>query len=308
MSSVIVITGISGFLGSHMAERLCVNNKVIGLYRSSSDLWRCDEIANKNLTLINTDENGWEETAGNFKPSILIHSAWGGVAVDNRSDWETQAESINYAVRILSLAKKWKVKKFIGLGSQAEYGYYDKIIDEKHPCNPVSAYGACKLAAMQLVKSFSTAHKINWFWLRLFPLYGKREDISWFIPMVIQHALTDKELDLTGCNQHYAYLHVSDFCRLIEKIAAGKDEASGIYNVSSDKSISLRHVVETIAALSSTKAKFNFGALPYRDNQAMLMQGNAQLLYNTFQFKPEIIFENSIAELIEYYKWKYNSK
>jgi nucleoside-diphosphate-sugar epimerase len=304
MQHTILITGISGFLGSHIAERLSGSHTVIGLHRSTSDLWRIEEINNSNIILINTEEAGWQSKVIARKPGVLIHSAWSGVSAAERSDWLRQVSNLEYTVEMLMLAQQCGVSKVIGLGSQAEYGYYDGIIDEQHPVNPFSAYGAAKLAAMQIVKGFCSAGDIQWYWLRLFPLYGAREDAGWFIPMVITHALQKNKLDLSGCGQQYGYLHTSDFSRLVESIVL-QNCPSGVYNVSGDTPVALRKIVEIIAAAAHSGEVFNFGALPYRENQAMLMAGDARLLYSAAGFSPEIRLEEALQELIAYYRKKY---
>lgn len=304
MSTTILLTGITGFLGSHIAEKLVRDGHiVIALIRNSSNLWRYNEIENNSIILINSDSEGYQKEVESYNPSVLIHSAWGGVAASDRDNWEAQVANISYTADLLKLAKNIGINHFIGLGSQAEYGFFEGVVNEQKECNPLSAYGGSKLATCNIVKAFCTVHKIDWQWLRLFPMYGIRENVNWFIPMVIRHALNNKDLNLTGCEQRYGYLHVDDFCRAINKVVLQKTP-SGIFNLASNNSIQLRQLIEFIQLQTKTKATFNFGALPYRPNQVMHMEGNSDVFFRAFKFLPKADFNESVTEIINYYKLK----
>lgn len=300
---VVLLTGITGFLGSHIAEQLSRNYTVIGLLRNSSDLWRYEEIKNENIYLINTGDKDYKIQLELFAPQFLIHCAWSGVTAGERDNWSAQIENIPFTVNLLQLANELHIKQFIGLGSQAEYGLFSGSIDESYPCKPYSAYGAAKLATLNVIETYCTQHNITWYWLRIFPMYGTREGITWFIPSVINNALENAGMDLTGCEQRYGYLYVKQFSKAIEKILES-GSFPGVYNLAAKGSIRLRDVIEMIITKTNTTGNFNFGELPYRNNQVMHMEGNADKFANTFNVTLEYKFETGIDELINYYKTK----
>jgi nucleoside-diphosphate-sugar epimerase len=300
----ILLTGISGFLGSAIAEKLSAKYNVIGLIRKGSNLWRLSEINQDNIKLLDIESSTLDIELIKLKPTILIHSAWNGVAAGDREDWTNQIQNIVLTTNLLSLAKQIGIKKIIGLGSQAEYGDFEGKIDESFSPNPLSAYGASKLATMQIVQSFCNINKIEFVWLRLFPLYGEREDENWFIPIIIQNALQNKSINLTGCEQKYGYLHITDFAKAIEQVVINSYNSSGVYNLSSHFSIQLKSIVELIIKETKTTGHFNFGALPYRPNQVMHMEGNSNKFYTTFNFSVTNNLEKNIINLIKYYQTK----
>lgn len=302
-NKVVLLTGITGFLGSHIAEYLSKNYIVVGLIRNSSELWRCEEIKNENIKLVNTDDHGYRQQLEAMAPGFLIHCAWGGVAAGDRDDWSSQVKNVGFTYNFLQLAKDLGIKCFIGLGSQAEYGTFSGSVDETHNCKPLSAYGAAKLATSIIVESFCTQNDLNWYWLRIFPMYGTREGLTWFIPSVIKNALENADMELTGCEQKYGYLYVKEFCRAIEKVLQSGNHP-GVYNLAANSSIRLRDVIEMIINKTKTTGSFKFGALPYRKNQVMHMEGNSEKFFNTFDFLPVSDFETNMEELIQYYKLK----
>jgi nucleoside-diphosphate-sugar epimerase len=141
-------------LGSQIAKQLIFQGyELMATKRSSSDLWRCEEYANK-ITWINLNEATWQTKILEFNPEIIIHAAWSGVSAADRDDWDIQLSNIDLTLKLLQIAKQCKLKKFIGFGSQAEYGNFSGIIDENYPVNPNSAYGSSKIAISKIINFF----------------------------------------------------------------------------------------------------------------------------------------------------------
>jgi nucleoside-diphosphate-sugar epimerase len=303
----ILITGVTGFLGSHIVEHFVEENyHIMGLKRSTSSISKCAGFFDK-LSWLNVDEIDWKQKAISFKPDFIVHVAWTGVNSNERNDWGIQIQNIDLLYSILQIAKEVKIKKIIGFGSQAEYGYLSAVVDENYPTNPVTAYGAIKLACSELMKLFCESNGIDWYWLRLFSFFGEREDDSWLIPSVVKKMMTDTSMNLTLGEQRYAYLYVKDLADAIENIIEYSSK-SGIYNLSSDKAISLKTLLNMIKNIVNQNFELNFGALPYRVNQSMLIEGDIT------KFNSEICkidtsrFEEKLIKTIEYYRIKFKNE
>lgn len=274
----VFVTGATGFLGSHIVERL-INEEcyVIALKRKESNDWRCDEFKDK-IEWIELDKDGnWQKQILDIKPSVFIHCAWIGVEANDRNNLTCQVKNIEFLAELLELAKQIKPDKFINLGSQAEYGILHEKTSETHITKPVTAYGYVKIASLAILKAFSEQNSINWIWLRLFSVLGERENDNWLIPSLIGTMKNSKEMNLTGGVQKYAYLYVKDFCEIIKRIVYSKVE-SGVYNVSSNNLFKLRQLIEKIRDKVNPTFKLNFGALPYRENQSMHIEGDMSKL------------------------------
>lgn len=270
----VLITGITGFLGSHIAENLLANNiQVIGLKRKNSDIWRCNEFASK-IQWVDIDKNGlFKDQLLKYSFDTIIHSAWIGVESNERDNWIQQSKNISFLVDLLDVAEKVGVEKFIFLGSQSEYGNINGKITEQEKNQALNAYGSIKLACLEIVKTFCTTKNINWIWLRLFSLFGEKENQNWLIPSIIKTMLVEKEMDFTLGEQKYAYLYVKDYASMMNKIVTMPIE-SGIYNISSNKVRTIKSLVEDIKKNINPEFILNFGALNYRENQSMHMEGD----------------------------------
>ena len=87
MQQSILVSGITGFLGSHTAEKLINSGfHVIGLKRLDSDLWRCKEFQHK-ITWVNIDQYElFKDELKKYSFETIIHAAWIGVESKSRDD------------------------------------------------------------------------------------------------------------------------------------------------------------------------------------------------------------------------------
>jgi UDP-glucose 4-epimerase len=276
----ILITGITGFIGSQIAEILVNNNyTVIGLKRSQSNIWRCKKIYEKIIWVDIDGENNYKEQLEILQFETLIHSAWIGVESNERESWDLQFKNLTFLTELLQISKNVNVKKILVFGSQSEYGKFEGKITENHPTNPVNAYAATKLACLELTKNFAEINNINWVWVRVFSLFGEKEGENWLIPSTLNTIKNNLNLELTHGEQKYSYLYINDFTEIIYKIIQ-KNIDSGVYNVSSEISFSIKSIVTKIRDLVNPSFELKFGTLEYRKNQSMLIEGDIEKLEN----------------------------
>ncbi|MCX6300314.1 MAG: NAD(P)-dependent oxidoreductase [Bacteroidetes bacterium] len=303
MKSTILITGITGFLGSSIGEILCKNEyRVIATKRKTSNLKNCIEYSG-NVIWIDLDMYSWKENIVAFEPEIIIHAAWKGVELDERNNWEAQINNILFFQDLLEIAKKSKTKKIIALGSQAEYGHFDKVVSENQPLKSTTAYGVTKIIISQLLEGFSKENKIEWYWLRIFSIYGEKQSTIWLLPSVIVNiGKTDlTSMDFSKGEQKYSYLYIQDFSMAILKIVQHTQKSSGFYNISASKLISIKDIVTYIRDYINPLFILNFGVFPYRNNQLMHIVGDTKKFRKVFGEIESTTFEIAITNIIKFH-------
>lgn len=275
----IFITGATGFLGSNLAIFLSqYGHELLCLKRSSSEIGR-PKLLGSNVRWINIDKPDWKEDVRIFAPEIVIHAAWMGVSAEERANHSIQASNLGLVEDILDVSKN--AIKFIGLGSQDEYGCLNKVIDENTPLHPITPYGRVKAECAKIVKAFCVSRGVKWYWLRVFSVYGVGNHNS-IIQQVMEKIHTTTSMDTTLGEQQYAFLHVSDFCRAVHSIVVHDKPDSGTYNISSGRSIRLKDLFLQIREIYNPSFVFRFGAIPYRPGQSMLLQGDSSKFIEKF--------------------------
>lgn len=164
----IVITGVSGQVGSYMAE-YCLNlgHRVHGVIRRTSTpntLNYSHLISNPNFNLVHadlTDGGSIEEVVSSIKPLYFINlAAQSFVGVS----WKIPEETFNVdslgVIRCLEAIRKSAPDcRFYNAGSSEQFGNVDYVPqDEKHPFKPRSPYGAAKCAAHHIVKVYRESY------------------------------------------------------------------------------------------------------------------------------------------------------
>jgi len=301
----ILLTGATGFLGSHIAETLLLEkHHLILTKRTSSDLWRCASFAEK-CRWVNLDNENWEEEVCRLKPSIIINGAWDGVAAGYREEWLRQINNLNFQQKLLSIASEVNAELVIGVGSQAEYGEFNGCVDESYPTNPTSAYGVVKLCAQKIMKTYCEQNGLRWYWFRLFSCFGEKESDTWLIPSAIKKMLFSDSMDLTPGEQKYSYMYIKDVARLFA-LATTASADSGVYNVSSISQRSLKEVLNLVKTKINPSFHLNWGSLPYRKNQSMLNGGIMDKTNKVFHFVESSNWEQNLYHTIDYYQKTYN--
>lgn len=300
----VFLTGASGFIGSYVFRNL-VNDghTVLSLKRSTTNRWRIEDCAFKANWIL--DSERFDDELIQFAPDVIINLAWNGVAAKDRTDWVKQESNILMQQRLLDIALKCGTKKFIGAGSQAEYGAFENKIDETYLANPNSAYGAVKYSCLTMLKTFCEINNIEWYWFRIFPCFGPMEDENWLIPSLIKNVMTQDHMDLTAGEQKLAYLYVGEVANSITSPIASIEDKSGVYNICSDNPRPLKEMVSSIRDLVDPEFQLNFGALQYRYGQCMYMEGDTSKLKNNLYKIDTASYNERMKQTVEYYVNRY---
>jgi UDP-glucose 4-epimerase len=296
-----VVTGAAGFIGSAVAHRLVADGwEVLALVRPSGSRERLADLAREprlSLEELDVAADGAAARARDllaaFAPEAVVHAAWRGVRGPDRQD-PAQHRNVTAAVELLQAAAAAGARRFVGLGSQAEYGPRREAAREDDPTRPTSVYGAAKLAAGHLVLAIAPRLGVSAAWVRVFSIYGPGEGRGALLPDAVAALRAGRELPLTSGEQLWDYLYVDDAADALARLVASP-EATGPFNLGSGRVVRIRDVVERLAALVPARAPLRFGALP--DGEVAHLEANVERLRRTTGWEPRVALDEGLARL-----------
>ena len=297
--SRILVTGAGGFVGAAVADLAARNgHSVTALVRNPSSpravalAGRC-AIAVANLS----DRDAVRAVLAQARPHCVIHSAWEGVGGPARAG-DIQLDNIRTSVELLDSAIAVGTRRFIGIGSQAEYGRHDRRIDESATTEPFLLYGAAKLSTCHLTRQRASEAGIGFAWLRLFSPYGPGDNPNWLIPSVAAQILAGQTPRTSAGTQKWDYLHIADCAQGILAAAVTKS-AQGVFNLSSGRAVTVRTIVERIRDLACPGLQLTFGDIPFGPNQIMHLEGDSSRLSAATGWTPSIMIEDGLVTVVD---------
>jgi UDP-glucose 4-epimerase len=297
----VFVTGASGFLGSYLvADLLAGGHEVAVLLRPDSASWRLGEAHDRLHVIPGALEHleGLHGALGAFAPEAVVHMAWRGVAGSDRNS-PVQAANVADTVGLVELAAQTGSRIFVGAGSQAEYGPYDRAIHEDDIPRPTTLYGMAKLAAGSMAMRLCEERGLRAAWLRIFSTYGPKDADYWLIPSMIRNLRSGQHMALTACEQRWGFLHARDAAAAF-RLAITQAAASGIFNVGSPEAPPLCETVTRLRDLVEPGATLGFGELAYRPDQVMILAADVSRML-ALGWKPEVSLDEGLRETVNWH-------
>lgn len=295
----IFVTGSTGYLGYHFVNvAVSQGHNILCLRRPTSKSIFTPAIEDK-VQWVSNEDVLMAKTVKEFQPDVLVHAAWGGVRGADRDSVELQNENIVMSRKLFEL---YPYRQIISLGSQAEYGFYKSVVRENYPLRPMTEYAKAKIQCCNEMMEYCKSQNIEWQWVRIFTVFGEKQSGGLIKEMIEKCLKNEKTFATTLGEQRYSYLYSFDFARAICKILGNKGK-SGIYNLSQPNCLySNRYVLKRIKELTHSNIDLQFGAIPYSENQIMLMDGCVAKFEQAFGSVPLTDFNTALRNTIYSFK------
>lgn len=180
---------------------------------------------------------------------------------------------------LLNLYDRFKgddsLRLFIQFGSSEEYGSEGSPFVETQRERPNSPYALVKQLTINTAIMLYDNYGFPTMVVRPGNLFGPGQNKSKFIPYVIEQLRKGEPLNVSPCEQRRDFIHVDVFSLDIHGLLKHADRVVGqIVNVSSGQSISLRQIIDFYKEALHSTSEINYGALSYRENEAMDLRCN----------------------------------
>lgn len=203
---------------------------------------------------------------------------------------------------LLNLYERFKddnsLKLFIQFGSSEEYGSAVSPFKEEDREYPNSPYALVKQLTTNTVLMLHRNNGFPAMVVRPGNLFGPGQNKKKFIPYVVEQLRKGDPLNVSPCEQKRDFIYMDDFAEDIHRLLENYMKCIGeIVNVSSGSSVSLKDIIECCKNEIHSASEINYGALPYRENEAMDLRCSVGKMLSIIH--PSYSIEQSLQKIIE---------
>jgi nucleoside-diphosphate-sugar epimerase len=236
----ILVTGASGFIGSHCCAQLSALGYEVHAVSSKS---QSDETVHWQKTDL-LDSQQSIRLIRNIQPTHLLHLAW---CAEPGKYWNS-IENYHWVKASLTLFEEFLEsggKRVVVAGSCAEYDWgFDDFYEDKTPLAPATLYGTCKNSLQLMLSAYASLNGLSFAWGRVFSVYGPGEHPNRLVASVVRSLLQGQKVNIdNGCLVR-DYLHVNDVASAF--VALINNDIKGPVNIGSGSGISLKDLAEKI--------------------------------------------------------------
>ncbi len=204
-------------------------------------------------------------------------------------------------INLIKILLKKKIKRFIQIGSSAEYGKEKSPQNENSQSIPRTPYALAKFSCTHFLKNFNQINNFPSTILRFYLVYGPNQNRNRILPQVIDNCLKDKKFPTTKGDQYCDFCFIDDAVKAIFKAMSSKKINGEIINIGSGRPIKIRHVINTIHRLIG-KGKPQFGKLKYNKDINMKIYPNIKKAKRVIDWTPKVNFIQGLKLTIESFK------
>lgn len=242
-----------------------------------------------------------------FKPKIVIHLA--AVSHANRSN-KNPHSTFDHSLRTLENAldnSKNKVQHFIFLSSSMVYGNFKKKeVQETERCDPLGIYGALKLSAEMIIKSYNQVFKLPYTIIRPSALYGERCISRRVGQIFIENCLNSQKILIQGDGKEKLdFTYIQDLVKGIIKIIQNKNSINKTFNITFGNSRPINDLIKIL------KSYFPSLEVEYQKRDKLMPKRGTlsnKMAKKTINFKSEWPLDKGYRKYIHWYKSLYFSK
>lgn len=294
----VIITGATSMIGvALIGQCLQRGHSVLALVRANTRRMNRLPVSG-NLSVEYADLDTFERVQGDGMPyDVCYHLAWGSTEKSVRDNPTAQERNIRATLDAVQMAHRLGCRKFIGAGSQAEYGPVEGIISADTAPNPVSAYGMAKLSACLLSRKLCEQYGMQHIWGRIFSVYGCNDNEGTMLNYAIDRFLAGKPAQFSAATQMWNYLHETDAGAMFYLLGR-KPVEPGIYCVANPESEVLRTYIEILKDEFGSKAQCEF-ARPGADHKIFGLNVDMKKTVEAIGYTPQVSFREGIRNMIQ---------
>jgi UDP-glucuronate 4-epimerase len=309
----ILITGGSGFIGSHLVDNLIESNKIINV-DDINDFYSPDiKKNNMNTHLIHpnyrfyqydiADYNLMKKVFEENEISMVIHlAARAGVRPSLIDPLLYNQTNITGTMNLLELSREFKVPKFIFGSSSSVYGSRkDGPFEEEMKIDrPISPYAATKAAGEQICYTYSHLYNMQIVCLRFFTVYGPRQRPDLAIHKFSKLIYEDKPIPVFGDGSAKRdYTYIDDILQGVLYSMNYDKTQFEVFNLGESQTIELKYLIELIEQNLGKKASIEW--LPNQPGDVPITYADITKAREYLAYNPTTKIESGIEKFTRWF-------
>ncbi|HLD84136.1 MAG TPA: NAD-dependent epimerase/dehydratase family protein [archaeon] len=288
---MLLVTGGSGFIGSHLTENLAASDDVTIVDKNPPK-----HRGNEKIKYVRHDLCNKSDAVFRGAETVYHFAAYPDVKASGSNPYASFRNNVTATFNVLEGCRVNDVKKIIFASTSAVYGNATLPTREDHPIAPVSIYGATKAACESMIKAYHETYGIGATIMRYANVVGPRSThgvIYDFVNKLLQNSIT---MEILGNGkQKKSYMHVND-C-ITATLVAGKTTGFSIFNAGSSDSIEVNKIASIVAAeMGAKNVIFNHrgGTTGWKGDVPVMMLETKKL--RRLLWKPAYSSEDSVRD------------
>ncbi|HNQ12119.1 MAG TPA: NAD-dependent epimerase/dehydratase family protein [Bacteroidia bacterium] len=303
----IFISGVAGFLGSHLADRLLSQgHEVVG---TDNLIGGYEDNVNPKVEFYTYDCKYRNSMAKITKGCDIIYhtacTAYEGLSVF--SPHLVTENTYQITLSLLSAAIENKIKRFVFCSSMARYGYQPTVpFTEDMVCNPVDPYGIAKYASELTIQNMAKVHDFDYCIAVPHNIIGPRQKYDDpfrnVAAIMINLMLQGRQPIIYGDGeQKRSFSFIQDCVDCLERMATQENVLGQIINIGPDEEyVSVNQLAVVIAKLLNFDLKPMY--MPDRPMEVKHASCSANKARELLNYKTQYSLEQGLGEMIEYIK------
>ena len=309
----ILITGVAGFIGFHVAKELFKNKKFQVHGIDNFDKYYSVKLKKKRIQLLKKNKkfifNKIDITSKNinsfFKKKqfdIVIHlAAQAGVRYSLINPEKYLNTNILGFSNLFESINSTKIKKVIYASSSSVYGDTKNFpTNEKNITKPKNIYGYSKIINEHMADYYSKKMNIPFIGLRFFTVYGTWGRPDMFILKVLSYHNKRKKFNLNNEGNHLRdFTSINDVVKILMRIINKKTKKNDIYNICSNRPFLIKNV---LINLEKKIGKINFKSINKNSADVLNTHGNNSKILKKYNLLKFSNFNKELNKIIEWYQ------
>ncbi len=289
----VLITGAGGFVGRHCLPALAERG-----FEVHTAVRTCSAVHAHRVNLLNA--GAVVTLVEKVRPTHLLHLGW---YTKHGAYWTAPENRLWVAasMKLLHAFARSGGRRAVLAGTCAEYDWAAGVCRESETSlKPATLYGQCKDALRVAATAFAAQTGVSLAWARLFLLYGPHEHPQRLVPSLARALLAGESAPCTWGKHRRDFLHVADAA---DALAALLDsDVTGPLNLASGEAVTLRSIMERVAAILGRPDLLRPGALPERLDEPALLVADVRRLRETLRWSPRYDLDRGLAQTVAWWK------